>query len=105
MKGRFIHAVAGEMRGILGPQPVNVSREKGGDFYAGDISQHHPGIIFIAVRHPDTGFFGLLVDRHGMWRLVFEQREKRVDTCRPGSNYRNFLHRDLPVLLYRLHGK
>ncbi|MNZ92768.1 hypothetical protein D3C78_1118030 [compost metagenome] len=105
MKGCFIHTVAGEVPSILSPQPVNISREKGRYFYAGDIRQHHPGIIFVAVRHPDTGFFGLLVDRYGKWRLMFEQREKRVDTRRPGSNYRNFLHRDLPVLLYRLHGK
>ncbi|MNZ51503.1 hypothetical protein D3C78_693180 [compost metagenome] len=64
MKGRFIDAVAGEVRGILSPQPVDVGREKRRNFYAGDIGQHHPGIIFIAVRHPNTGFFGLLIDCH-----------------------------------------
>ncbi|MNL51585.1 hypothetical protein D3C87_1746940 [compost metagenome] len=59
------------MRAALGAQPVEVSGKEGGNFDTGNIRQHHPRVVFIAVGHSYASLFGLLVDIDAKWRLIF----------------------------------
>jgi hypothetical protein len=84
-----------KMGGILTAQPVQISAGERRDFDAGDVRQHQPDILVVAVGHADTGLLGLLVDRDRdrKWRTVPEQGEEGVKPGRPGTDNRDRLRR------------
>ncbi|SAJ34131.1 Uncharacterised protein [Enterobacter cloacae] len=58
-----IDVIAGKMGRTLLFEPVEVGNKNGRDFDTGDVRQHQPGIILVAVGHPDTGLVCLF--EHG----------------------------------------
>ncbi|SAD93822.1 Uncharacterised protein [Enterobacter cloacae] len=51
----FVDVIAGKMGFTLLFEPVEVGDKNGRDFDTGDIRQHQPGVILVAVGHPYAG--------------------------------------------------
>ncbi|SAD73662.1 Uncharacterised protein [Enterobacter cloacae] len=68
-----VDVIAGKAGRILLFEPVQVSDENGRYFNTGDVRQHQPGIILVAVGHSDTGLVCLFENGDRKRRCVVKK--------------------------------